>query len=124
MFTRPRTRFWLQSRGWVGTNLGTLTKRPQQTPQHKRSYPRDSVEEKWSGRVDLNHRPPGPEPGALARLSHAPTWATSWRFSVRWICAVSNLPSGGRCYRQALHAYDKGLPAAVSVAVALASYLS
>src|SRR5580658_6495510 len=26
----------------------------------------------WSGRVDLNHRPPGPEPGALARLSHAP----------------------------------------------------
>jgi hypothetical protein len=29
--------------------------------------------EKWSGRVDLNHRPPGPEPGALARLSHAPT---------------------------------------------------
>jgi hypothetical protein len=27
----------------------------------------------WSGRVDLNHRPPGPEPGALARLSHAPT---------------------------------------------------
>jgi integrase len=29
----------------------------------------------WSGRVDLNHRPPGPEPGALARLSHAPTSA-------------------------------------------------
>src|ERR1700738_3505455 len=27
----------------------------------------------WSGRVDSNHRPPGPEPGALARLSHAPT---------------------------------------------------
>src|SRR3954447_23655880 len=27
---------------------------------------------KWSGRVDSNHRPPGPEPGALARLSHAP----------------------------------------------------
>ncbi len=23
--------------------------------------------------MDLNHRPPGPEPGALARLSHAPT---------------------------------------------------
>ena len=29
--------------------------------------------EKWSGRVDLNHRPPGPEPGALARLRYAPT---------------------------------------------------
>src|SRR5258705_4843712 len=27
---------------------------------------------KWSGRVDLNHRPPGPEPGALARLRYAP----------------------------------------------------
>src|SRR4029077_7253582 len=26
----------------------------------------------WTGRVDSNHRPPGPEPGALARLSHAP----------------------------------------------------
>jgi len=24
------------------------------------------VENKWSGRVDLNHRPPGPEPGAKA----------------------------------------------------------
>jgi hypothetical protein len=24
--------------------------------------------------VDSNHRPPGPEPGALARLSHAPNW--------------------------------------------------
>ena len=26
----------------------------------------------WSGREDSNLRPPGPEPGALARLSHAP----------------------------------------------------
>ncbi len=25
-----------------------------------------------SGRADLNRRPPGPEPGALAGLSHAP----------------------------------------------------
>ena len=25
--------------------------------------------------MDLNHRPPGPEPGALTRLSHAPTGA-------------------------------------------------
>src|ERR1017187_4493760 len=30
------------------------------------------IENKWSGRVDLNHRPPGPEPGALARLRYAP----------------------------------------------------
>ena len=28
---------------------------------------------KWSGRKDLNLRPPGPEPGALARLRYAPT---------------------------------------------------
>src|ERR1700674_77438 len=28
---------------------------------------------KWSGRMDLIHRPPGHEQGALARLSHAPT---------------------------------------------------
>src|SRR5258708_23894115 len=27
---------------------------------------------KWSGRKDLNLRPPGPEPGALARLRYAP----------------------------------------------------
>ncbi len=27
---------------------------------------------RWSGRVDLNHRPPGPEPGALTGLRHAP----------------------------------------------------
>ena len=26
----------------------------------------------WSGRKDLNLRPPGPEPGALARLRYAP----------------------------------------------------
>src|SRR5215472_2529278 len=31
----------------------------------------------WSGRMDLNHRPPGPEPGALARLRYAPTEALS-----------------------------------------------
>ena len=33
--------------------------------------------EKWSGRKDLNLRPPGPEPGALARLRYAPTDALS-----------------------------------------------
>src|SRR5579883_2276019 len=30
---------------------------------------------RWSGRLDLNQRPPGPEPGALARLRYAPTIA-------------------------------------------------
>ena len=37
------------------------------------SYQLESAGEKWSGRMDLNHRPPGPEPGALARLRYAPT---------------------------------------------------
>src|SRR5260370_26699468 len=32
-----------------------------------------SIRNKWSGRKDLNLRPPGPEPGALARLRYAPT---------------------------------------------------
>ena len=28
---------------------------------------------RWSGRLDLNQRPPAPQAGALARLRHAPT---------------------------------------------------
>jgi hypothetical protein len=43
--------------------LGTFCKRCLRTVQL----------EEWSGRMDLNHRPPGPEPGALARLRYAPT---------------------------------------------------
>src|SRR5277367_903906 len=31
------------------------------------------IKRKWSGQKDLNLRPPGPEPGALARLRYAPT---------------------------------------------------
>src|SRR5215471_3487000 len=73
MFTRPRTRFSQRLRGWLGTKLGTTKKHLQLRPEIKGSYLRDSTGEKWSGRVDLNHRPPGPEPGALARLSHAPS---------------------------------------------------
>src|ERR1017187_7811447 len=42
----------------------------------------DSKMVKWSGRVDSNHRPPGPEPGALARLSHAPKLATNPKTSI------------------------------------------
>src|SRR6202051_4366026 len=39
----------------------------------------DEREKKWSGREDLNLRPPGPEPGALARLRYAPTTRTRAR---------------------------------------------
>src|SRR6266705_2395827 len=38
-----------------------------------RRKPMEDRNLKWSGRMDLNHRPPGPEPGALARLRYAPT---------------------------------------------------
>src|ERR1700693_982786 len=38
---------------------------------------RTRQEEKWSGRKDLNLRPPGPDPGALARLRYAPTQTLS-----------------------------------------------
>src|SRR5208337_4441939 len=51
----------------------------------------------WSGRVDLNLRPPGPEPGALARLSHAPTVRRS---STRVASALLK-SSTGRCMRPA-----------------------
>jgi hypothetical protein len=33
-------------------------------------------EEKWSGRADLNGRPPAPKAGALTRLRYAPTYST------------------------------------------------
>src|SRR5579864_5181127 len=39
----------------------------------RRRNPERTSTKKWSGRMDLNHRPPGPEPGALARLRYAPT---------------------------------------------------
>src|ERR1700676_3522590 len=38
---------------------------------------------KWSGRKDLNLRPPGPEPGALARLRYAPTYTLCRNFRLR-----------------------------------------
>src|SRR5712692_7464393 len=34
--------------------------------------------------MDLNHRPPGPEPGALARLRYAPTDHLGWNFPPKW----------------------------------------
>src|SRR6185437_1093822 len=38
----------------------------------------------WSGRVDLNHRPPGPEPGALTGLRHAPPTPILWNKLASW----------------------------------------
>ena len=56
----------------VGEIAGTMTKMRLKARSLQPLYPNDSQRDEWSGRVDLNHRPPGPEPGALTRLSHAP----------------------------------------------------
>jgi hypothetical protein len=50
----------------------------------------------WSGRKDLNLRPPGPEPGALARLRYAPTDTLRRTFSPerqQQLITASNLAS-------------------------------
>jgi hypothetical protein len=62
-----------QWKNWVVTKLGTRQKFYIQNKIRGSSYLIEIKEEKWSGRMDLNHRPPGPEPGALARLRYAPT---------------------------------------------------
>ena len=67
----------ITQQGWrthrVGTNLVTPARTPIAETTSGSAYRYENLWDKWSGRVDLNHRPPGPEPGALARLSHAPT---------------------------------------------------
>ena len=55
---------------------------------------------KWSGRMDLNHRPPGPEPGALARLRYAPT--------VRRNLSATNFAS--RLAQLSTHGYTRLVP--------------
>jgi len=49
---------------------------------------------KWSGRVDLNHRPPGPEPGAITRLRYAPNPASNFPQSTRDSTYSQPRPSG------------------------------
>ena len=44
----------------------------------------------WSGRMDLNHRPPGPEPGALARLRYAPNVYSKLPYSLRGFASRCN----------------------------------
>ncbi len=51
-------------------SIGALRKVP---CVHRACLSRITEEDKWSGRVELNHRPPGPEPGALTGLRYAPT---------------------------------------------------
>jgi hypothetical protein len=56
----------------------------------------------WSGRMDLNHRPPGPEPGALARLRYAPT--------VTLGCLIANQAGLSGYHSSALPSYSGHFP--------------
>ncbi|MBP1695281.1 MAG: hypothetical protein H6Q41_469, partial [Deltaproteobacteria bacterium] len=38
----------------------------------RQTLPLESIYDKWSGRADLNGRPPAPKAGALTRLRYAP----------------------------------------------------
>jgi hypothetical protein len=50
----------------------TDARRPRRTKPDDRAGRRAADHQ--SGRVDLNHRPPGPEPGALTGLRYAPKY--------------------------------------------------
>ncbi len=52
-------------RGWVGTVLGTALKYRMVRLRRKACYPREWQRVSWSGREDLNLRPPAPKAGAL-----------------------------------------------------------
>src|ERR1700684_3755415 len=70
------------------------------------------TEIKWSGRKDLNLRPPGPEPGALARLRYAPT-----------VCARAAQISHANQARIAQLPRSRAFPAIVTDAMSTGSLL-
>ena len=80
--TYEQKRVRWEAEGFVGSGSLVST-----TPRFLKEF-RKSLILNWSGRVDSNHRPPGPEPGALARLSHAPN-----NFSVNCRTQPSNCAS-------------------------------
>src|SRR3990172_11259803 len=60
-------------RGGRGGHSGPMDRCSRELPSVGPSCPSVRLRGQ-SGRVDLNHRPPGPEPGALTGLRYAPKW--------------------------------------------------
>ncbi len=64
-FTPQRMPSYRPCLGWVGTKLGTVLNYRMVRLRRKVCYPRASQRVSWSGREDLNLRPPAPKAGAL-----------------------------------------------------------
>ena len=57
----PKMLCWPPSNGWVGTILGTVQIRQRRLSPLQGCYKVEGTGDEWSGREDLNLRPPGPE---------------------------------------------------------------
>ncbi len=82
----------------MGTNLVTPAKTPITGSKPGSAYRYETLWDEWSGRVDSNHRPPGPEPGD----SHFAGFCTGMLiFHIVPVQLVSSM----NCGPKALHAY-------------------
>ena len=92
-------------RGGLRTSRTATQKGRDATPRQWREPPTVWIVEEWSGRVDLNHRPPGPDPGALARLSHAPNFHFDCT-TVRKCAPLHRMPLTGFQSSQRVHQHN------------------